>query len=628
MSRNENFAVVLDTFHDRRNGFYFQTNPLSAIRDQAITDEGNQNQDWNTIWDVRSARFEQGWTLEMVIPFKSLRYAGSGPQTWGINLRRIVMWKNETTFISAVDAAYGNPGIYRFSDAGTLVGLETPAQSMNLEIKPYAISTLATDNAAAEPYKNDPDGNAGLDVKYGLTRSLIADFTLNPDFSQVEDDVQQVNLTRFSLFYPEKREFFLEGQGIFAFGSLPRVGGGEGGTGGGDELPVMFFSRRIGLQNNFTVPVRGGGRVTGKAGTFSLGILNVQTGDKAEARAEATNFTVVRVKRDILRRSMIGLIATHRAPDLVNNGGNTVLGFDANILRGESLSFSNYYARSRTPGLDGNDTSWRTQVDYNSDRYGASAEHMRVGEDFNPEVGFLRREDFRRSFASARFSPRPKNIRGIRKFTWAGQYEYYTNSDASVVENKDGSVEFRIDLENSDVFTTRYLRSYEYLDAPFRIAPGVIIPVGSYDWARGQVTYNLGSQRRISGGIITSFGSFYDGALTELTYNGRIEVTPRIAVEPNLTLNWVQLPVGDFKTRLVSTRLIFARSARSVFSSLVQFNADAHTLTSNFRYRWEYRPGSELFVVYSDGHDTSTWGSSEGLVNRSFAVKMTRLFRL
>jgi hypothetical protein len=253
---------------------------------------------------------------------------------------------------------------------------------------------------------------------------------------------------------------------------------------------------------------------------------------------------------------------------------------------------------------------------------------MRVGEDFNPEVGFLRREDFRRSFASARFSPRPKNIRGIRKFTWAGQYEYYTNSDASVVENKDGSVEFRIDLENSDVFTTRYLRSYEYLDAPFRIAPGVIIPVGSYDWARGQVTYNLGSQRRISGGIITSFGSFYDGARTELTYNGRIEVTPRIAVEPNLTLNWVQLPVGDFKTRLVSTRLIFARSARSVFSSLVQFNADAHTLTSNFRYRWEYRPGSELFVVYSDGHDTSTWGSSEGLVNRSFAVKMTRLFRL
>src|SRR5499426_524750 len=328
---NENLSVALDTFHDRRNGFFFQTNPLGALREQAFTDEVNINSNWNTVWHVKTGRFEGGWTVEMVIPFKSLRYRGSGPQVWGINFRRMVKWKNETSFLTRVPRAYGRDGIFRPSTGGTLVGLETPAQSMNLELKPYVVSSLTTDHAAAAPFDNRFSRNAGFDFKYGLTRSLIADATVNTDFAQVEEDIQQINLTRFSLQFPEKRDFFLEGQGIFNFG---------GTRGNGNDVPFLFFSRRIGLSQGQSVPVVAGGRLTGTVGKFGVGALNIQTDDKPSAGAVSTNFSVVRVKRDILRRSNIGLLATHRTPAANQQGANDAFGADANLAFFKSLSIN------------------------------------------------------------------------------------------------------------------------------------------------------------------------------------------------------------------------------------------------------------------------------------------------
>jgi hypothetical protein len=339
---NENLSVSLDTFHDRRNGFMFQTNPLGALREQAFTDEVNINSNWNTIWQVKSGRFEGGWTVEMVIPFKSLRYRDSGPQVWGINFRRIVKWKNETSFLTRVPRAYGRNGLFRVSAAGTLVGLETPAQSMNLELKPYAVSSVTTDHAAATPFNNRFTRNGGFDFKYGLTRSLIADATVNTDFAQVEEDVQQVNLTRFNLQFPEKRDFFLEGQGIFTFG------GSRNGSSGND-VPILFFSRRIGLSQGQSVPVLAGGRLTGTVGKFGIGALNIQTDDKPAAGAVATNFSVVRLKRDILRRSNIGLLATRRTPAASASDANAAFGADANLAFFRNLSIVGYYARTTTP---------------------------------------------------------------------------------------------------------------------------------------------------------------------------------------------------------------------------------------------------------------------------------------
>ena len=269
LRQNDHFGVLLDTYHDRRNGYFFYANPIGGLADSQITDENPPNTDWNTIWSVKTGRFEHGWTIEMAIPFKSLRYAPGRDQVWGINLRRVVRWKNEWSHLTQIPRALTTfRGILKISSAATLVGLQAPSASRNLEIKPYSIASMTTDRTATPATRNDPTARIGGDVKYAVTQNLTADFTVKTDFAQVEVDEQQVNLTRFSLFFPEKREFFLESRGIFNFPASSAGGGGGGG--GGGSAPTLFFSRQIGLSNGQEVPVRVGGRVTGKAGRFSL----------------------------------------------------------------------------------------------------------------------------------------------------------------------------------------------------------------------------------------------------------------------------------------------------------------------------------------------------------------------
>ena len=336
LMQNDHFGVLFDTYYDHRNGFVFYTTPLGALADQQFTNEGTPNLDWNPVWDVRTGRFEGGWTVEMEIPFKSLRYRSVPTQLWGLQLRRLIRRKNEYVYLTPVPISLGPAGVYRVSSAATLVGLQVPGTGRNLEIKPYGVGGVSTDLDAEPPRRNDGNGDFGVDVKYGVTQSLTADLTYNTDFAQVEVDEQQVNLTRFSLFFPEKREFFLEGQGIFEFarGSTGGRGGGGGGRGGGGfgggggrsggrNVPIMFFSRRIGLDDGQVVPVVGGGRVTGKVGAFDVGALNIQTDDVSSAGIEATNFTAVRLTRDILRRSSIGGIFTTRSAQTFGSAGST-----------------------------------------------------------------------------------------------------------------------------------------------------------------------------------------------------------------------------------------------------------------------------------------------------------------
>jgi hypothetical protein len=616
--QNENLSVALDTFHDRRNGFFFQTTPLGALRDQAFTDEGNPNSNWNTIRQVKSGRFDGGWTVEMAIPFKSLRYRGSGPQVWGINFRRIVKWKNEISFLTRVPRAYGRDGIFRPSTAGTLVGLETPAQSMNLELKPYAVSSLTTDHASAAPFDNRFSRNAGFDFKYGLTRSLIADATVNTDFAQVEEDLQQINLTRFTLQFPEKRDFFVEGQGMFNFG---------GTRGNGNDVPILFFSRRIGLSQGQSVPVVAGGRLTGTVGKFGIGALNIQTDDKLAAGAVATNFSVVRLKRDILRRSNIGILATRRSPAANQSASNAVFGADANLAFFRSLNIIGYYARTETSGATGDQSSYRGRFDYAGDRYGLQLEHLLVGDKFNPEIGFMRRTDFRRSSIGARFSPRPKSNRLIRRLDWEAGYDYITDSRRTRVENRQLSGTFQIDFQNSDQWTLDYIHDFEYLPRSFQIAPAVIVPVGGYDYDTARITYELGQQRRVSGRVSIATGTFYDGHKHEANFtSGRVALSARLSIEPGVTMNWIDLPQGSFTNRLITARGIFTPSPRMMISSLVQYNASDDSMSSSVRLRWEYIPGSELFLVYSDGRNTSE-APLPGLLNRTVAIKLTRLLR-
>jgi len=438
LNQNENFVVAFDSFYDRRNGFYFQTTPLGAIRELAIMDERlGRNVDWNTVWDAKASRFDNGWTLEMAIPFKSLRYKKVREQIWGVQLRRTVRWKNEVSYISPMSAAYGGRGIHRYSEAATLVGIEVPMRSRNIELKPYALSALTTDNTEEEPFSNDLGGDVGFDAKYGITNGLVADFTYNTDFAQIEEDEQEVNLTRFSLFFPEKRDFFLEGQGIFTFGGIQQGASRRArrGNANNDLTPIVFFSRRIGLTEGGIDPIQVGGRVTGRAGAYRIGALNIRTRGVDSAGIPDTNFSVFRLRRDVLRRSDIGVIATHRTTSFTEGAGvNSVFGFDGNFAFYQNLRLNGFYAVSRTPAREGNEgmsfdddaTSYSGKFDYAADRYGLSLEHLKVGRDFKPELGFLRREAFRRNFAGARFSPRPRSIDWIRRLVFQPDLDHIT----------------------------------------------------------------------------------------------------------------------------------------------------------------------------------------------------------
>lgn len=624
---NDTITLVLDTMLDRRNGFLFQTNPLGALREQAIAD-GTYIESWNAIWQVRSARFDGGWTTEMQIPFKSLRYRDNGPQVWGINFRRVIRRKNEFAGVTPMPAAFGSSGLAQMQVAATLYGLVTPTRTRNLELKPYAVSSLTTDNTVSRPFQNDPNSSIGGDLKYGLSRSLTADVTINTDFAQIEEDVQQVNLTRFNLLFPEKRDFFLEGQGIYAFGGRSVIGRGAGDT---DDVPIMFFSRQIGLANGQALPVRAGARMTGKAGPYDIAALNIQTGEKPTANASGANFTAVRMRRDILRRSNIGAIVTSREPTGENRGmGSALFGADASFRVSQNVTVLGYVAVSDKPGTREKAPSYRGRFDYAGDRYGIVAEHLLVGTGFEPAVGYTRRRDFRRDLLAARFSPRLRRHRSIRRFIWETAATYYTNAAATRVENRSFDVGFATEFHNSDQVGVLVTKEYELLPQDFRIAPSVLVRNGGYQQRSVFAFYNLGNQRRVAGRLSTTMGRLYDGTRREVSYSGRVAIRPRFTVEPGLSLAWVHLPVGDFAARLMTSRLTWTPTNRMFVSSLLQYNVDAHTTSSSVRWRWEYRLGSELFVVYSDGHDTLSTprtGTGSRILNRSFAIKATRLFR-
>ena len=625
LRNNDTFSVLFDTYYDRRNGFLFYTNPLAARADIQVTNEGSGiNIDWNPIWDVRSGRFEGGWTVEMQIPFKSLRYRPGRSQIWGVQLRRAIRRRNEWSHMTQIprSAIPGNNGgfaILRLSAAGTLVGLEVPDAGRNLEIKPYAISGLQTDRAAVPATSNEGQADVGLDVKYGLTENLTADFTVNTDFAQVEADEQQVNLTRFEISFPEKREFFLEGRGTYEFAS--RVGG--------RNAPRLFFSRRIGLESGELMPILGGGRVTGKMGSFDVGALNIQTGEDKALGLESTNFTVLRLRRDVFRRSSIGALFTGRSASTAADGWNQTFGLDAKFSFLQDLDLAGYIARTRTPGLVGDDQSYVGTFSYDADLWGVDLGHLSVGENFNPEVGFLRRRGFRETTASARFSPRPASIEAIRKLTFQASLAYLEHAEPRFVESRGGQAQLQIEFESSDFFNLRYNESYEFLDEDFRVGADVTVPPGRYTFRDVEVGFSFGLQRWYSGTLAVRRGSFYGGDKTTVGLRGgRLNVSERLSLEPTLSFNSVDLPEGSFRTDLAVTRINYAFTPRMFLGGLVQYNSGNDSFSTNLRLRWEYRPGSELFIVYTEARDTDVLDRFSELSNRGLTIKVNYLLRL
>lgn len=632
---NDHIAVIFDTFNDHRNGFGFSSNAQGGMFDWQATNE-QPSPNWNGLWETRTAEFDGGWTVEFRIPFRSIRYQEGG-RTWGINFRRMVRWKNEVSYLSPVPVSWGRRGLNKLSSAGPMMGIEVPEKLRNIDVKPYVLGSATTNTLATPPLSNHGAAEFGVDGKWGITQSIVADFTYNTDFAQVEDDEAQVNLTRFSVLFPEKRDFFLEGQDVFNFagagsnqgggGGGPQAIQGGGGGGGNNVTPIVFFSRRIGLQNGLVVPMLGGARLIGRGGGYQVGAIHMRSDDSPAAGTEATDFSIVRVNRDILSRSRIGLIATRRGPRLAGGGDNAAYGVDTQINPRTELQLNGFWAATSSgDGATGSARqSYRGQFNWNADKTGLQIDHLFVGRAFNPEVGFLRRSAFRRTFGNARYSPRPVRWRAVRKVYYEASVDYLEDPEAHP-ESREAQGAFRMEMNSSDQMAVEFSRQFESLGAAFTVTPEVVVPPGAYAFSQGKLLFTTSAQRPVSGTFVVTRGGFYGGTLSEVSWRGRVEFGPQFQLEPTVSLNYFKTPWGDGDSHIISSRFTYTLTPRMFVSALVQYQSAADSISTNARFRWEYQPGSELFVVYSDGR--STLGPGTNLENRSFVVKLTKLFRL
>jgi hypothetical protein len=372
------------------------------------------------------------------------------------------------------------------------------------------------------------------------------------------------------------------------------------------------------------VPIEAGGRLTGRVGRYSIGALNIQTDE--EPGLPATNFAVARLKRDVLRQSSVGALVTRRSVGPGGSGANLALGVDGTFNFFNDLAINTYWARTQTDEGGGRDTSYRAQLNFPSDRWGVQLERLRVGEQFNPEVGFVRRADIRRTLAELRFSPRPRSVRAVRRFWWMGTVDYFENG-AGRVDAREQAGEFAVEFQNNDRVSVTYSDLYEFIPRPFTIATGITLPVGGYGWRNLRLGFDSRPQRTLAANVALEHGTFYNGDRTAVSVSrGRMALAPWLSIEPTYSLNRVDLTQGSFTSHLAGSRVIYTVSPFMFASALVQYNSSNHAMTANVRLRWEYQPGSELFIVYNDERDTNRRGFPD-LATRAVIVKVNRLFR-
>jgi hypothetical protein len=621
LRQNDHFAVGFDTFYDRRSGFMFYANPLGARADYSIVDEGSPNSDWDPVWEVRTGRFDGGWTMEMAIPFRSLRYHSGQDQVWGFQVRRSIRYRNEWTYLNPVPAFLAGPqGLNRVSSNGTLVGLDLPDAGRNIEVKPYALAGMTTDRLHDPAVDGDWTGDVGVDFKYGITANLTADVTINTDFAQVEVDEQRVDPHPLQPLLSGEARVLPGRAGEFRLwpGSRRR---GTGRWGRGCALPLLQSSDRSGGRPCGADSGRrksdGQGRpLRGRSAEHAYGGLSAEG-------IEPTTFSVARLKRDVFGSSAIGGMFTHRSLDSAGNAPARAYGVDGTFRISQDLRVAGYLARTETEGFEGNDRSYQGSFDYVGDLYGARVQVLEVGDAFNPEVGFTRRRGFRKTAATARFSPRPASLESIRRLTWDAGIDYFEGADGRL-ESREQSGSFEIDFENSDAFSVSLTSSAERLVRPFRVAEGLTIPVGFYDFTRARARYQFGAHRRASGNVAVEHGGFFDGTMTSVSLSqGRVIGNNHLSIDPSITYNRVDHPEGELRQTLLRSRVDYAFGPLMFASAFLQYNTNDRGFSSNLRFRWEYSPGSELFVVWTDERDWSREGM--GLRSQAFMIKATRL---
>jgi hypothetical protein len=618
IANEDSFQIILDTFMDSRSAYMFVVSPLGAMLDQQVSREGegsargtssNINLEWDGVWDASARRTPEGWAAEVRIPMVTLRFPSASPQSWGINFMRNIPHLNEVVFWSPIPLPYG---ITRVSLAGTLNGLEGLSQGRDLRIKPFSVAGGESERSEGVSTRSI-SRDVGLDLKYGITPSLNLDLTLNTDFAQAEADNEQVNLTRFPLFFPEKRDFFLENAGQFNVGT----------TGSGQRAD-LFFTRRIGIdERGGQVPIIAGARMTGKIGQNDIAVMDIQTDDVFGQPGQ--NFLVARYSRDILSRSKVGGIVVNRQ---ATSGGdyNRTYAADAALALGSSLRINGFLAQTQTPGISSEDRAGYFRAHWLSPAWDIYLDHNDLGDNFNPEVGFVPRVGVRSTKFHVSRTPRP-DFWGIRVMTpmW---HIVYTTDQAGRLVYRELHHMISVTFENSARFTLVYNDDFERLDKPFSVQ-GISIPAGEYNFYDARIGFNSNPSQRVSYGITYRPQGFYGGNRKDLSLNLGSRITSRFSTAVQYTRNDVDLPAGDFVTQLASLRVDYAFSPTLSLRTLTQYNSSRDQWSTSARFRYIYRPGSDLYIVYDEvRRDINGIPVAQEFQDRRLIIKATYLLSM
>ena len=628
LENDDTVSIVLDTFHDHRNSYVFRTNALGTQYDAQITDEGKDvNVNWDEKWQVASRITAQGWVAEIAIPFKSLRVSDNTGASWGLDIERVIRRKNEQTYWNGYRRGFT---LQHASQWGHLQGLKDFQTGMRFRVKPYSVGGFTQVSSRVARHR-DNVWELGMEVlKYRVTPSLTLDFTANTDFAQTEVDAQTVNLDRFPLFFPEKREFFLEGAGIYEFG-LSRAEG--------TIDTKLFHSRKIGLSDTREpLPIIAGARLSGNLGGFTVGVMNVETDNQLIGTREfpESNYSVVRVKRNVLQRSAVGGFILNR--DIVGGRDfNRVYGGDANFVFYKYLTMTGLWARSDEPG--DKDRNWAStgSISWDSDFLLASVEAVAIEPNFRDDLGFVPRRNMRRLSPIIGISPRPKSG-PIRQVRFQPRFDTIMNRDWDVESRRD-HYNFTVDFQSGDsiAFSPHYRLeklavSFTLRDRLVNLGPGVnvrqplaVVPAGEYDWWYARMTYNLNPARHLSGSVVFQPSpGFFGGSLYEWIFSPRLKVTDSLSFDLGYTINGGHFGDVDFRDHIVNLRVNYSMNNKWLTTTTLQYNNVDAFAGVNFRLNYIFRPGDDFFLIYNEGRALDNTLDEQR--NRSLVAKLTYSF--
>ena len=587
--RDDHAYIGLDTYQDQRNAYLFEMNALGTQDDATVTDESMtlDSFSWDAVFRSETVIDENGWTMEVSIPFRQLRFPKGDELEFGLMLSRMINRKNERVIWPPIGLEFGGSFgvISAVSQYGTLKGLKNIHRGKNIEIKPYVITGVqqVRENLQQEDIVQSFERDLGVDLKYGITSNLTLDLTLNTDFAQVEADNVRLNLTRFSLFFPEKREFFLERSGLFEHGN-PRS-------------TQTFFSRRIGL----TEQILAGARMTGQIGRFSVGLLNIETGEvfKDAFGSKSINNTVARVRSTLFPRATAGAILTNYS---TSDRTNRAIGIDAQYRFWSASEFNAWYTRVDDDDSKMDGTAGHARLQLENDRYGAGISYTSVDSTYNPALGFVRRRDMRSYMASGQFTPLVE-FGQVRRLLFEGEYNYIE----SQIGNKQSEVlelSLGVAFNRRDNLVLAYNREFERLEFPFNIRPTARIAKGDYSYGQIGLRGRTDSSRRLYGDMAVGTGGFFDGSRFDAAASAGFRQSRFLQLEGGVDYSRIDLPVsgGRFDATTLSLSVLAAASRKLFATALVQYDNFTRNMQANIRVDWIHTPGSDLFFVFNTAY--------------------------